>query len=476
MQWIDSDAATLLRGQVVDVAAGAVFLFVGLATCSIAALRLRSGVRVFLWLGIWSAMYGAGRLSQSPAVATASPGWLQYCAPYATEAVSYLLVVAGSLSFLELSLGRLRVLMRVATSVGLTIAVLGILAFVFTGSHDGLMLYNNLLATGVLIVLIGVVAVPRLAARYLALPYRGVLAFGTLAFALEALWANLARPFGFDSPRLLGHLGFAALLFAFGYVAAQQVVSNERRLLAVDKELGIARDIQLAILPSGPPQIQCLRMSVAYRPMTAVAGDFYHFVAVDEKRVGILVADVAGHGVPAALIASMIKVAVQSVVFCAHDPGAVLHELNRILCGDLRGRLASAAYLWVDTESRTVRYAAAGHPPLLRWGQGELQQIESNGLLFGIARECDYPVFTATLNAGDRFILYTDGVVETDDGHGEFFGDRRLEEVVRHNQHKTPSALSDTLLAEVDHWRPASVPQQDDITLIVIDVTPAVAS
>jgi sigma-B regulation protein RsbU (phosphoserine phosphatase) len=266
------------------------------------------------------------------------------------------------------------------------------------------------------------------------------------------------------------------LLFAFGYVAAQQVVNNERRLFVVEKELGIARDIQLAILPSGPPHIQRLRMSVAYRPMTAVAGDFYHFVAVDERRVGILVADVAGHGVPAALIASMIKVAVQSVVFCAHDPGTVLHELNRILCGDLRGRLASACYLWIDTESRTVRYSAAGHPPLLRWSQGQLQQIESNGLLFGIVRECAYPVFTTTLDAGDRFILYTDGVIETDDGQGEFFGDKRLEDVVYRNQHRTPSELSDILLAEVDHWRPASVPQQDDITLIVIDVTPAVAS
>jgi sigma-B regulation protein RsbU (phosphoserine phosphatase) len=197
----------------------------------------------------------------------------------------------------------------------------------------------------------------------------------------QALYANLARPMGLDSPRALGHFGFAALLFSFGYVALQQVAANERRLLAVENELAIARDIQLSILPSGTPRIQHLGMSAAYRPMAAVAGDFYDFVTADQNRVGILVADVAGHGVPAALIASMIKVAMQSVVSCAHDPGAVLRELNRVLCGELRGRLVSAAYLWIDTQSRSVSYSAAGHPPLLRWARGALQRIESNGLL-----------------------------------------------------------------------------------------------
>jgi len=101
--------------------------------------------------------------------------------------------------------------------------------------------------------------------------------------------------------------------------------------------------------------------------MTAVAGDFYWFIAVDPTRAGFLVADVSGHGVPAALIASMIKVAMQSVVPCADDPGAVLRGLERALSGQLRGQYVSAAYLWLDTESRKALYSAAGHPPLLRW-------------------------------------------------------------------------------------------------------------
>jgi sigma-B regulation protein RsbU (phosphoserine phosphatase) len=205
--------------------------------------------------------------------------------------------------------------------------------------------------------------------------------------------------------------------------------------------------------------------------MTAVAGDFYEFIPADQKRVGILVADVSGHGVPAALIASMVKVAMQSVIPCAHDPRAVLCGLNRVLSGQLRGQFISTAYLWLDTEDRTMRYSAAGHPPLLRWRQGKLEHIESNGLLSGVRKTYDdYPVCTMPIHQGDRFLLYTDGVTEPENAHGEFFGDIGLEQVVRDNQGRTPSKLSDEVLSAIRCWQPAYIPQQDDITLIVIDV------
>ncbi len=205
--------------------------------------------------------------------------------------------------------------------------------------------------------------------------------------------------------------------------------------------------------------------------MTAVAGDFYWFIAVDPNRTGFLVADVSGHGVPAALIASMIKVAMQSVVSCADDPQAVLHGLERALSGQLRDQFVSAAYLWLDTENRKALYSAAGHPPLLRWREDRLERIESNGLLFGVKLECDaYPVCTMPIHPGDRFLLYTDGVTEPENAHGDAFGDLRLEQVVRDHQGRPPSELSDELLAEIRRWQPASITQQDDITLIIIDV------
>jgi sigma-B regulation protein RsbU (phosphoserine phosphatase) len=203
--------------------------------------------------------------------------------------------------------------------------------------------------------------------------------------------------------------------------------------------------------------------------MKAVAGDFYEFIPVDGEQMGLLVADVTGHGVPAALIASMIKVAMQSVMACADEPGEVLRGLNRILYGLLRDQLISAAYLWLDTGNCKALYSAAGHPPLLRWREGKLEGIESNGLLFGVIPEADYPVCDLSIHSGDRFLLYTDGVIEPQNAGGDSFGDRKLEQVVRDNQFCPPAELSDQLLSEIGVWQSASMGQQDDITLIVID-------
>jgi len=259
-------------------------------------------------------------------------------------------------------------------------------------------------------------------------------------------------------------------LLSFGYVAVQDSVANELRLVSIERELEVARQLQFSTLPTTIPEVENVRIAVAYRPMTAVAGDFYEFIPVDRKQVGFLVADVTGHGVPAALITSMIKVAMQSVESSAHDPREVLRGLNRILFNQLHEQFVSAAYLWLDTENLKASYSAAGHPPLLRWRESKLEPIVSNGLLFGVVPDPDYPVCSLPVQAGDRFLLYTDGVIEPEDAHGDSFGDSKLEQVVRNNQSRPASELLDQLMSEMRIWQPASLAQQDDITLIVIDV------
>jgi sigma-B regulation protein RsbU (phosphoserine phosphatase) len=191
---------------------------------------------------------------------------------------------------------------------------------------------------------------------------------------------------------------------------------------------------------------------------------------VDDHRVGFLVADVSGHGVPAALIAAMIKVAMQSLVHCAPRPGEVLSGLNRILSGQLRSQLVSAAYLWLDMEHGSALYSAAGHPPLIRWRQGRFERVESNGLLIGVVPDVDYPVCQFLFSPGDRFLLYTDGIIEPENASGDSFGDQEFEDIVRRNQSRSPADLSEDLLTGVRRWQPASVTQQDDITLLVIDI------
>jgi phosphoserine phosphatase RsbU/P len=120
----------------------------------------------------------------------------------------------------------------------------------------------------------------------------------------------------------------------------------------------------------------------------------------------------------------MIKVAMQSVAAHADDPAQVLGGLNRILWSEARGQFASAAYVWIDAESRTALYSAAGHPPLLCWrnSNGEMLRVESNGLLFGVGANSEYPVCSVPLERSDHFLLYTDGVTETENAGGEAFG------------------------------------------------------
>jgi sigma-B regulation protein RsbU (phosphoserine phosphatase) len=467
---LEDQVLTMLRGQLVEIISGAVFLFMGLAACSIAAIRRRSGVRLFVWLGVWSTTYGAGLLTESPAVVAALPHSFQMGVPYVNTVIAYLTVVVAFLAFLELSLGKVRLLIEIVIFAGIAVALAGIGWFAFGGSAGKFIPYNHLVTVCGLVVIVTVVTVKKLSDKFLVLLNRRVLAVGTLLFTVEALWVNLSRPLHYQTPYFLGHLAFAVFLLSFGYVAVQIVFANERRLLSIENELEVARQLQFSILPTTIPEVGNLRIAVAYRPMTAVAGDFYEFIPIDRKRVGFLVADVTGHGVPAALIASMIKVAMQSVVPCAHDPRGVLRGLNRILFRQLHDQLVSAAYLWLDTENRRALYSAAGHPPLLRWREGKLERIESNGLLFGVIPDPDYPVCDLPIHSGDRFLLYTDGVIEPENASGDSFGDCKLEQVVRNNQSRPPSELSDQLLSGIRLWQPASLAQQDDITLIVIDV------
>src|SRR5437764_690070 len=133
-----------------------------------------------------------------------------------------------------------------------------------------------------------------------------------------------------------------------------------QQLYAIQKELETARQIQHSILPSQIPKISGIDIAARYIPMTAVAGDFYDFIIVDERHIGILVADVSGHGMPAALIASMLKIALAAQVAKAANPAEVLHGLNLALCGKFEHHYVTAAYVYLDLETRVLRYAGAG--------------------------------------------------------------------------------------------------------------------
>jgi serine phosphatase RsbU (regulator of sigma subunit) len=245
-----------------------------------------------------------------------------------------------------------------------------------------------------------------------------------------------------------------------------------QQLLTIQKELETAREIQMSILPYSVPQLAGLDIAARYIPMTAVAGDFYDFIVVDEKHVGILVADVSGHGMPAALIASMLKIALAAEMAHAADPAQVLLGLNQTLCGKFQHHFVTAAYLFVDMLKGTLTYAGAGHPPLLLWSQSSegVRYVEENGLFLGKFPWATYTSRELPLKTGDWCLLYTDGISETANPAEVEFGTDRFKQVLATDESTSADQFADRLLEELSRWstRGPTEDLDDDLTIVAI--------
>lgn len=246
-----------------------------------------------------------------------------------------------------------------------------------------------------------------------------------------------------------------------------------RQLLLINNELEMAREIQLSILPHETPEIRGLEIAARYIPMSSVAGDFYDFIVVDDKHVGILVADVSGHGLPAALIASMLKVALPAQSPHACDPARVLAGLNQSLCGKFKHHFVTAVYVFVDMEKNSMSYAGAGHPPLLLWRMStqSASEVVENGLLLGLFPEEPYSVVEIPVEPGDKVLLYTDGILETRSPSKQEFGLDLFKGFLESNHNLKADVFADSLLEELLSWSEQlkGNGQEDDITLLVID-------
>jgi phosphoserine phosphatase RsbU/P len=231
----------------------------------------------------------------------------------------------------------------------------------------------------------------------------------TAAFALLFFVANenLNRPF---APAInLEPVGVAIFVISLAYGVVGMTVRNEAQYLAIQRELDTARQIQTTLLPREAPKISGLDVAVQYVPMAAVAGDLYDFVRLGPSRLGILIADVSGHGVPAALVASMVKLAFSTQADQAHDPAVVLTAMNRALSRQLERSFVTAIYAVIDTDRRTITHANAGHPaPMIGRANRSIEEIGEHGMMLGFTDDASYTNAETRLDAGDVVFLYTD--------------------------------------------------------------------
>ena len=269
--------------------------------------------------------------------------------------------------------------------------------------------------------------------------------------------------------------GVVILFGTLGYLAVSHLIGVTRRLTSLEQELATARQIQKSILPHNPPRLPGLDIATRYLPMTEVAGDFFDFARIDDKCCGFLIADVSGHGVPAALIAAMVKVAFLAQADHHRRPDRLFTGMNEMLGHRLEGQFVTAGYAFVDTGAGKLHYAGAGHPPLIvRSPDGRIRELASQGLMLEPFPEAEYATAECDLHAGDRVLLYTDGIVETFNRQEEEFGDRRLKDLLTSCSELSPEQVADRLIQEIKAWADTGSDGSlgDDLTMIVIDVLP----
>ncbi len=246
-----------------------------------------------------------------------------------------------------------------------------------------------------------------------------------------------------------------------------------RQLVVLNSEIEMARQIQLSILPRETPAMKGLEIAARCMPMTSVAGDFYDFIIIDEKHLGILVADVSGHGLPSALIASMLKVALAAQSPHAFDPARVLTGLNQSLCGKFQNSFVTAAYVFVDMEKKSISYGGAAHPPLLLWrsSTGDASPLLENGLPLGLFYAATYSALEVPVAPGDKVVLCTDGILETRSPSDQEFGLDLFKGFLESNHGSGAEIFADAFLGELFGWseHPRGQGQEDDLTLLVVN-------
>lgn len=287
-----------------------------------------------------------------------------------------------------------------------------------------------------------------------------VVGAGLLCFIVPSIFDNIYGPSHIEP------YGFAILLACLGYVAARRTLKRDKELDDLQQELDLARRIQLSILPGAFPASRSFQVAAKYVPMTSVAGDLYDFLLADDQHAGLLIADVSGHGVPAALIASMVKMAAISQRPQAPQPAALLSGMNSALCGNTQGQYVTAAYVYLDACARKLHYAAAGHPAMLLLRDGAVTEIVENGMLLAAVPDANYESRSLPLKSGDRLLLYTDGLVEARNAEGRLFGEQSLAAELKSSAGMTPAETADHLVGAVQRW---ALAQDDDLTVLVCD-------
>jgi len=250
-----------------------------------------------------------------------------------------------------------------------------------------------------------------------------------------------------------------------GHRLEQEMRERER----IEQELRVARRIQQASLPKEVPELEGWQISPYYRPAREVGGDFYDFHLLPEGRLGVVVGDATGKGVPAALVMSttlgMLQLAAQALD--SSSPGKVLRQVNEALLARIpQNMFVTCFYAILDPKNASLSYANAGHDLPYLWRAGEAEELRARGMPLGLMPAMGYEENEIIVGVDEAVLFYTDGLVEAHDPEGEMFGFPRLRALVaEHSEEKQPG---DLLLEQLYSFVGEGWEQEDDITLLTL--------
>jgi sigma-B regulation protein RsbU (phosphoserine phosphatase) len=259
-------------------------------------------------------------------------------------------------------------------------------------------------------------------------------------------------------------------MISIGHLLRGYIIRDRQRR-AQEQELAVARRIQQDLLPKSVLTSQGLEVLGANKPCFEVGGDYFDYFNLADGRIALAIADVAGKGVPAALLMSNLQAILRAECARGTDVPQVPTQANRQLMESLGGNSKFVTFFYgaLDPAARRLSYSNAGHnPPLVVRADGKIEELATGGLILGVFPMAEYDQGTVDLATGDLVVLFTDGVTEAESRHG-LYSDERLQELLLRERGRSAKEIAQAILDDVDlfsHGRH----QTDDVTVVVVKV------
>src|SRR5437762_12629480 len=245
----------------------------------------------------------------------------------------------------------------------------------------------------------------------------------------------------------------------------EQLIEKQR----LETQLEIAREVQLQLLPPRDPKLEGFDISAYNFPTEEVSSDYYDWVRIYDDQIGIVIADVSGKGVPAALLMAFLRASLRAATHIGYAPHISMSKVNYLLWESIeRNQFVTAFYAILDAANRTLAYCNAGHnPPFLMEADGKVHFEERGGVPLGMFRDSRYYEYYATIEPGQMLVLYTDGVTEAMNPSGEEYGGQRLVAAALRGRHLSARELIELIHRDVIDWT-GGRGAHDDVTFFII--------